>query len=311
MPRRESRFFVPLILEKAHALWAFEHLEATKSYKVEFSKEAVDFYYNHQLAATLWWCEAHQDIISKSKSDRCSFCFFVLGFQLHFFRLDRDLMHFHFLDSQKNRRVWRPVQLGPKFREATLPAWLLWQPLTLTFWGTERGLKRCGHPQKIWAPEFFFRITKNVMFQKCSLCMFNGLSLLYQLALGFFSLGEVLVVDGEKRNKNQKASDLTAVFQKHLAWLMISTLLDDFPINAYINVRSLLELDVLSWGDLYRTSLKWRKWLKDSDLLEGYMIYGNDMNMRVAIGWGFLIKMCAWCLEYQDSKKISYIRYLY
>lgn len=52
---------------------------------------------------------------------------------------------------------------------------------------------------------------------------------------------------------------------------------------------------------------------------EGYMIYGNDMNMRVAISWGFLIKMCAWsnfpsniwCLEYQDSKKISYITYLY
>jgi len=84
--------------------------------------------------------------------------------------------------------------------------------------------------------------------------------------------------------KKQKASDFNAVFQKHLAWLMISTLLDDFRINAYINVRSLLELDVLSWGDLYRASLKWRKWLEDSDLLEGYTIHGNDMNMRVAIG---------------------------
>lgn len=48
---------------------------------------------------------------------------------------------------------------------------------------------------------------------------------------------------------NQKASDLNAVFQKHLAWLMISILLDDFRINAYIIVRSLLELDILSWGD--------------------------------------------------------------
>ena len=55
MPRWESRFFVPLILEKAHALWAFEKLEETKSYQVEFSKETVDSHYNHQLAATLWW----------------------------------------------------------------------------------------------------------------------------------------------------------------------------------------------------------------------------------------------------------------
>lgn len=72
--------------------------------------------------------------------------------------------------------------------------------------------------------------------------------------------------------KNQKASDWNAVFQKHLAWLMISTLLDDFRKNAYINVRWLLELDVLSWGDLYRRL--WNgSWLKDSDLRRVYDIW--------------------------------------
>ena len=71
--------------------------------------------------------------------------FFVLGFQLHFFPLRSRFDAFHFLDSQKNRRVWRPVQLGQNFGK------LLFLPGCFgswhwRFWGTERGLKRCGHP---------------------------------------------------------------------------------------------------------------------------------------------------------------------
>lgn len=107
MPRWESRFFVPLILEKAHALWAFEKLEETKSYEVEFSKEAVDFLLQSPIFSNTLVILSISNIIFKVKV-RSMFFFFGSWFSAPFFPLTSRFDTFHFLDSKRNRRVWRP-----------------------------------------------------------------------------------------------------------------------------------------------------------------------------------------------------------
>lgn len=126
--------------------------------------------------------------------------FFVLGFQLHFFPLRSRFDAFHFLGSQKNRRVWRPSNSAKNGLSGSYSSRLA--ALAATDWRFE---ERSG-AETMWAStkDMSTRVLSescHVIFQKCSLCMFNGLSLLYQLALGFFSLGEVLVVDWENRKK--------------------------------------------------------------------------------------------------------------